>query len=140
MLAHQSLSLRQSLAESCNSEIIVFDAQNDRVAGLYVKSTPKRSRDNNPPVFVNASMALYRRHDILYIMSFSKSVSSEERMTCSPISAQQGYRAYPSSRSSISRGQFKLALHNPHDPPMRLHRRPACIHRHDALRLPCGNC
>src|SRR5712691_11057216 len=81
MLAHQSLSLRQSLLQSCNSQLIVFDAQNDRVAGLYVKSTPKRSGDNNPPVFVNASMTLYRRHDILYVMSFCKSVSSDQRST-----------------------------------------------------------
>src|SRR5260370_42485582 len=106
MFAHQSLSLRQSLPQSCNSQLIVFDAQNDRVAGLYVKHTPKRSRDNNPPVFVNASMTLYRRHDILYIMSFCNFVSSKEWMTFSRISAQQGSRACPSSRSSISRGQF----------------------------------
>jgi hypothetical protein len=81
MFADQLLGLGKALPQCCHSQLIVFDPQNDGIAGSYAERAPERRRDYNPSVLVNRSVTLRVFHDIVYIMTYWLDMSITKKLT-----------------------------------------------------------
>jgi len=81
MFAYQLLSFGQALPQGGESQLLVFNPQNDCVSRPDAKSPPKRSRDHYPPVFVDTDMTFMSIHDISYDMTYIHKMSIQLDMT-----------------------------------------------------------
>jgi hypothetical protein len=54
----------QTMRQSVYSQFIIFGTQDHYLAGLDAECTPKRSRNNNPPLLVDARMTFLPIDDI----------------------------------------------------------------------------
>jgi len=61
---YQFLRSDQTVRQSVYSQFIIFGTQDHYLDGLDAECTPKRSRDNNPPLLVDARMTFLPIDDI----------------------------------------------------------------------------
>jgi hypothetical protein len=61
---YQFLRSDQTMPQSVYSQLIIFGTQDHYLAGLDAECTAKRSRDNNPPLLVDARMTFLPIDDI----------------------------------------------------------------------------
>jgi hypothetical protein len=75
--AYQLLGFGQATPQRGDSQLIVFDAQNNSAARLDTEGAAKRSRDKNSPAFVNAGTVASHRCRLTAALDFVDSTHTE---------------------------------------------------------------
>src|SRR5712671_72988 len=68
---HQFLGLGQSLPQRGDSQFVVFNPENDRIAGINAESPAKGSGDHHAAVFIDTGVSLFGAHDSVSVYVIS---------------------------------------------------------------------